>query len=599
MHELDDGLGLAILKRSTAGRPEVRVAVIDGPVDLSHPDFGEARVVPLGGAASCSVKDSPGCEHGTFVAGVIAASRSGKAPALCPGCTLLVRPIFCEATDFGQCPVVTVAELARALDEAVDARADVINLSVGLVGGGADMAPLYRAYDRARDADAILVAALGNEAGGGPRPLLAHPWVIGVAAADGHGRSTQVIPAAIAPQVVLAPGVDVLSTAPGEGYRTMSGTSSAAPFVTGTLALLRSLHPTAEAAALRDAVLATGSESPGLLSGEGALERLEDQLEPTPEESLTMATTESPTETTNETPSVPAAQPDQAAPPVSDASPAVLAPAQVAPAQTCTDVSAFTQGSYVYAFGTIKPTFPSLDVRKEFERLASKAQPPVSPDDFYTVLDQNPYIADYLCWVLEIGNVDTYVLKPRSRREQEDMIQSLKQVGSSFDGQSSIVVGPMGSPADPGLCNGLQVPMVLVNQVYYFDFNDQIAQISKEYCADGNAVNAVLKAMELKPNPGESNQDRAYNYLAFRYPEIYIQTCTLQKDTSDGPYFLVSISTRPSPVQVLGSRDLVDVIFKYQNPANQQEKFYFCSVDVTGQFPFLNTALRPYIPEGG
>ncbi len=179
------------------------------------------------------------------------------------------------------------------------------------------------------------------------------------------------------------------------------------------------------------------------------------------------------------------------------------------------------------------------------------------------------------------------------------MVASLKQAGSSFEGQSSIILGPLGPPADPSLCSGLKVPMVLVNQVYYFDLNDQIAEISKEYCADGQAVNAVLKAMELKPNPGSSNKDRAFNYLAFRYPDIYIQTCTLQKDTTNGPFFLSSITTRPSALHAEGSRDLVDVIFKYQSPKNQRETSYYCTVDVTVQFPFLNTALRPFIPEAG
>ncbi len=407
MHKLDEQLELTGLKLSTDGRPEVRVAVIDGPVDLSHPDFAATRIVPVGGGAACSVKGSPGCEHGTFVAGVVAAGRSGEAPALCPGCTLLVRPIFCEATDFDKCPIVTVAELARAVDEVVDAQADIINLSVGLVGGAADMTPLYRAYDRAREHGAIVVAAFGNEAGGGPRPLLAHPWVLGVAGADEHGRSTQVIPAAVAPQVVLAPGIAVRSTAPGDGYRLMSGTSSAAPFVTGTLALLRSVYPTVPSMALRAAVLAPEAEPPGLLSGEEARRRIETQLELISEEPLIMATTDSPTETAIETPPAPAAHP---AAPVSDTLPPVLTPAQVVPRQGADAGSEFTHGNYVYAFGNIKPTFPSLDVRKEFERLAKDAETPVSPDDFHAVLEQNLYIADYLCWVLEIGNVDTYVL---------------------------------------------------------------------------------------------------------------------------------------------------------------------------------------------
>jgi len=78
----------------------------------------------------------------------------------------------------------------------------------------------------------------------------------------------------------MAPGQDISSTAPGGQYIQMSGTSAAAPFVTGTIALLWSIFPTATAADIRHAIL-RGSDYnrrrtiiPPLINAEQALKTL-------------------------------------------------------------------------------------------------------------------------------------------------------------------------------------------------------------------------------------------------------------------------------------------------------------------------------------
>lgn len=92
-----DLVGLGPLMASGLGCAEVRVGLIDGPVAVDHPDLAAEMIRALPGRrASCALRGAA-CFHGTFVAGILSARRGSDAPALCPGCTLLVRPIFSEA----------------------------------------------------------------------------------------------------------------------------------------------------------------------------------------------------------------------------------------------------------------------------------------------------------------------------------------------------------------------------------------------------------------------------------------------------------------------------------------------------------------------
>src|SRR5262245_23305765 len=97
-----DLIKIAPLMDRTSGRPEVSVGLIDGPVSLQHPDLASERFREIPGAESaCKSASSDACQHGTFVAGILSANRGSSAPAICPGCTLLIRPIFAETLSPG------------------------------------------------------------------------------------------------------------------------------------------------------------------------------------------------------------------------------------------------------------------------------------------------------------------------------------------------------------------------------------------------------------------------------------------------------------------------------------------------------------------
>ena len=126
---------LKALMARTNGSPEVKIGLIDGPVVIQHVDLEGVHFqeIPGNNGAKCSQASSTACLHGTFIAGILSAKRNSAAPAICPNCTLLIRPIFTETTSGREhMPSATPQELAAAVIECIESGAKVINLSLAL-----------------------------------------------------------------------------------------------------------------------------------------------------------------------------------------------------------------------------------------------------------------------------------------------------------------------------------------------------------------------------------------------------------------------------------------------------------------------------------
>jgi subtilisin family serine protease len=278
-------VGLTALLQRGRGREDVRIGLIDGPLALEHPGLaaGRVRELPARLPGRCVQTDSPACAHGTLVAGVLVGERGSGAPAICPGCTLLVRPIFPEAVAAGGTGLSAApADLAEAVTACVAAGARVINLSVALAGAaGRGERALAQALDQALRRGVLVVAAAGNQGTLGSSALTRHPGVVPVVACDLRGRplAQSNLGGSLGRRGLCAPGADVASLAAGGGLRTFGGTSAAAPFVTGAVALLCSAFPDAPAAAVRWAVTRAGGQRrgtvvPPLLNAEAAYQTL-------------------------------------------------------------------------------------------------------------------------------------------------------------------------------------------------------------------------------------------------------------------------------------------------------------------------------------
>jgi subtilisin family serine protease len=236
----------ALMARSS-GSAEVCIALMDGPVAADHPDLASANVREISGAATrtCEQLGSIACTHGTYVSGILVARRGSRAPAICPGCTLLVRPVFREAAGNGKLPVASSEELAHAIIECVDAGAQVVNLSVGTEPSTRAERGLQRSLDYAAMRGTLVVAAAGNQGTVGSSAITRHPWVVPVAAVDTRGRPIKEsnLGGSMGRRGLGAPGESVESLGAHGPPLTMRGTSAAAAFVTGTVALLWSEFP--------------------------------------------------------------------------------------------------------------------------------------------------------------------------------------------------------------------------------------------------------------------------------------------------------------------------------------------------------------------
>ncbi|MGF1430753.1 type VII secretion-associated serine protease mycosin [Kitasatospora sp. LaBMicrA B282] len=228
----------------------VTVAVIDTGVDNQNPQLA-GRVLPgetllpdknnNNQPVGPATQDQVG--HGTKVAGIIAAAqRSGVGfVGLAPGAQIL--PIR-QNDEAGDGDVVT---MAKAITDAVNAGAKVINISQDVRGAAQDGSfpdsdLLKAAVDYAEAHQVVVVASSGNDGQQGAEYPAGYPTVLAVGASDRNNER-----AAFSEYgdyvSVAAPGVDILSTVPGGGQCVDNGTSFAAPYVAGVAALLRCEYP--------------------------------------------------------------------------------------------------------------------------------------------------------------------------------------------------------------------------------------------------------------------------------------------------------------------------------------------------------------------
>ena len=287
------------IMKISSGNPDIKIGLIDGPLDFTHAAFEGSRIraVKESQLVACKSATSLACRHCTFVTAILCAKRGSSAPAICPGCTLLLRPVFTNETlrtnNKGVnkdiiVPSATPEELSEAIIEVVDGGAHIINLSLGLSTSSLMTYPmLHEAYDYARRHEAIILAASGNQGNVGGVSILNNQWIIPVAACNEYGLLDPIsnIGQSIGIRGLMAPGINITSASSGGGYVQMSGTSFAVPFVTGALGLLWSIFPNARTAevirAIRPAISSYGppkSIIPPLINIEAAYHELKSKL---------------------------------------------------------------------------------------------------------------------------------------------------------------------------------------------------------------------------------------------------------------------------------------------------------------------------------
>jgi cyanobactin maturation PatA/PatG family protease len=222
--------GLARLWAITKGRPEVVIAVLDGPVDAAT--VATAKLFPSGAV-----------EHGTHVYSVIAGSSDALVPGIAPGCKVVSIPIF-DATAAGAQPMCSQEALATGIRGALANGANIINISASQQADPLSLSnALSDALQEARGQDVLVVAAAGNQGCACDTIPASIPGVLAVGAHDGDGApllSSNWGPGQRA-QGLLAPGIGVPGSCVGGGLCRASGTSFATATVSGVAGLLMSI----------------------------------------------------------------------------------------------------------------------------------------------------------------------------------------------------------------------------------------------------------------------------------------------------------------------------------------------------------------------
>lgn len=274
-----------------------------------------------------------------------------------------------------------------------------------------------------------------------------------------------------------------------------------------------------------------------------------------------------------------------------------VSPATCSSCGTATDSNGngLAAPSYVFAIGRVEMRFPTLAIEKEFAQATGRANTKGLTDRAaaHAVLSEpaNRYIARQVCWILTIEGLETYILVPRDPSGYEQLLEAVRPQPSPLD--LDVVVGMRGPIAAPGMCNGLMIPIVAFDQIYSFDRDALIKAIptppkttAKQFAPAAEEL--FDRVMLAADNAGSTDEHRALNYLAVRYPAIYATAA----DAFGRNASLTAVDVHPSPLS--STRNVVDVIFSFTNRSTDVIEKFFTRVDVTEEFPFLVTRMSPY-----
>jgi hypothetical protein len=214
----------------------VIIGLIDSGVDLDHEDLAD-NILPDGwdfGDDDDDPTDEYG--HGTQVCGVIAAIQNNDLgiSGIAPECKILPLKV-----NVGGLNEIEDTNAAEAIIYAADHGANIINLSLGWPEG--EIPVITDAIDYAAGKGVLLVAAAGNADGPIWFPANQDEVISVSATKEDNTKKTH---SASGPELdLVAPGVSIRTTYPGDAYTIGSGTSFSSPIVSAVAALLLSQHP--------------------------------------------------------------------------------------------------------------------------------------------------------------------------------------------------------------------------------------------------------------------------------------------------------------------------------------------------------------------
>ncbi|CAL9387999.1 hypothetical protein SUDANB6_01200 [Streptomyces sp. enrichment culture] len=261
---------------STPTGRDVKICVLDTGVDTSHPDLTGCLEETASFVAGETVEDGHG--HGTHCIGTAAGPAD---PANAPRYGVASEARVLAGKVLGNRGSGTDGQILAGMSWAVSRGARVISMSLGAPVEPGELFPhtYEQVAKRALRLGTVSVAAAGNES---DRPGLVRPVgrpancpsILAVAALNKDLATAFFSCGAINGEGgevnIAAPGVDVLSAAPGGSHQSMMGTSMAAPHVAGALALYAQAYPGESADKLCERLLAGAYPLPQAAEDVGA-----------------------------------------------------------------------------------------------------------------------------------------------------------------------------------------------------------------------------------------------------------------------------------------------------------------------------------------
>jgi len=221
---------------TTLGDGDVTIAIVDQGIKYDHLDL-EDNMANGNGRDFVDDDSDPYPDvladehHGTHVAGIAAAGTDNNV-----GIAGISNASLLSVRALSEAGSGSTSDIADGIQWAADNGADVINLSLG---GGGYTETLQNAVAYAQGKGVLLVAAAGNDDGGSVSYPAAYSECMAISALGPDGSLASY--SNTGPEVELAaPGTNLLSTWTDDGYNSISGTSMAAPVVSGVAALVLS-----------------------------------------------------------------------------------------------------------------------------------------------------------------------------------------------------------------------------------------------------------------------------------------------------------------------------------------------------------------------
>ncbi len=646
--------GLKSLWAKSLGDPRICVAVLDGPVDQSHSCFDGANLTLRPTLFAGIANQGSASQHGTHVASIIFGQHNSTISGIAPGCRGLVIPVFTDGRGGGLAPCSQL-DLARAIEQAVQGGANIINISGGQLTPSGKADPLLsKAIHLCANRNVLIVAAVGNDGCECLHVPASVESVLAVGAMDSQENPIEFSNwgGAYKNQGILALGDNILGAVPGGGTTLRTGTSFATPIVSGIAALLLSLQlkqgEKPDSHAVREAILKSAlscNQQKGLdvrrclvgrlnVPGLQAL-MIKGEKQTMPDEKIEEAMIESSEannfqENTNQQPSEDLLQENEAAqvvqseslirlPIVGVEAAAVENPAfkptvnsrreismnrtsnqvvasSVSPSE-CTSCAAGSQDQMqlVYALGELGTDFGTEARRDSF------VQAMLPNQTLLEYLRQNRYTAESLIWTLNLDATPIYAIVPSGSYASAVYDRLIEFLGDENIERISVPGIISGSVR---LLSGQTVPVIVpdIRGIYSWSvpvlINTLMASVPAASREDTNQEDINQKVREYLEriyyeyrNLGLTPEDRALNFSATNAFQV-VQVMT---SAAVGNYGLDEIAVEKSPVCRPDS-DCYDVklrLFNVEDNRMAARVFRF-TVDVSDVLPVSIGTMRSW-----